>query len=113
MYRHLFRNRWIALAFVLMMAASAATLVGTEDSDGVIDQATARFQGQKAEFKAQAEAIAKPTPSITIIEPDEITGETDDEDILIDPGTGVDPTPPEPTGFDPQPDLDPNPAPAE
>lgn len=112
MYRHLFRNRWIALAFVLMTVASAASLVGTEDHDGVIDKATAQLHDQKAQFAAEAEELAKPTRSHTVITldepPPEDAEELNDED-LIDPGTGIDPTPMDNSGFEPVPDHTPAP----
>ena len=113
MYRHLFRNRWIALAFVLMMVASAASLVGTEDRDGVIDQTTAELMGQKQQFEAEAEELAKPTRSHQIVTLEEPVPEDEDssDDDLIDPGIGIDPTPPDVTGFEPEPDLDPTPVP--
>lgn len=112
MYRHLFRNRWIALAFVLMMASSAASLVGTEDGGGMIDQAKEQLQGQKDQFEAEAAKMAKPTRSHTVIsleEPPVSEGDMQDEEALIDPGTGIDPTPPDPAGLEPEPDINPAP----
>lgn len=110
MYRHLFRNRWIALAFVLMMTASAISLVGTEERDGVIDQATAQLNGQKQEFEQQAAELSKPTRSHTVIDLAETEDQDEGEESLIDPGTGIDPTPMDGEGIEPVPDLDPVPA---
>ena len=110
MYRHLFRNRWIALAFVLLMAASAVSLVGTESGGGMIGEATAEFHDQKAEFQRQAEALSKPTRSHTVVDLSEVDGgEAEDEESLIDPGTGIEPEPDPGAGFEPEPDLDPTP----
>ncbi|OZA93877.1 hypothetical protein U4960_03265 [Altererythrobacter sp. H2] len=108
MYRHLFRNRWIALGFVALSAASAASLVGTEEGGGMIDEATAQLNGQKAEFEQQAADLAKPTRSHTVIELDD-SGFAEDDD-LVDQGTGLEPEPDPGEGFDPAPMLDPVPA---
>lgn len=109
MYRHLFRNRWVALAFVLLMTASAAMLVGTEDSGGVIDQATAELQGQKAQFEQQTEELARPTRSHRVLDISEVEGEEPGDADLIDPATGTEPMPDPGEGFEPEPDLDPTP----
>lgn len=106
MYRHLFRSRWFALAFVLMMVASAASLVGTEKHDGMIDRATAQLHSQKAAFDAEAADLARPSHNAQVITLDEPLPEDD----LIDPGIGFDPTPPDPSGYDPDPEFDPAPA---
>lgn len=109
MYRHLFRNRWIALAFVLMMTASAISLVGTEEGGGVIGEATAELHGQKQAFEDQAAELSRPTRSHTVIDMEEADAGEGDE-ALVDPGTGIDPTPETEGGFEPVPDLDPTPA---
>lgn len=108
MYRHLFRNRWIALAFVAMMVTSAISMVGTEEGGGMIDQATAELQGQKQDFEQQAAELSKPSYSHTVIDMDDVEAE-ESEDDLVDPGTGIDPTPQFEGGFEPVPDLDPAP----
>lgn len=109
MYRHLFRNRWIAIAFVVMMVTSAITLVGTEEGGGLLDDATAELHGQKQAFEDQAAELAKPGSSHIVIDADALEAE-DDEDELVDPGTGQDPTPQIEDPLDPTPDLDPTPA---
>lgn len=109
MYRHLFHNRWIALAFVLMMVTSAVSLVGTEEGGGMIDQATAELQGQKQDLEQQAAELSRPTRSHTVIDLNEVEEDASDDD-LVDPGTGIDPTPQFDGGFEPVPDLDPCPA---
>ncbi|MFN4113798.1 MAG: hypothetical protein ACK4GD_07635 [Sphingomonadaceae bacterium] len=100
MYRHLFRNRWIALGFVVLSAASAASLVGTEEGGGMIDQATAQLHDQKAEFEQEAAALSKPTRSHTVIDVEDADWDADDELDTVDPGTGFDPAPDEASGFD-------------
>jgi hypothetical protein len=109
MYRHLFRNRWIALAFVILMMTSAITLVGTEDGSGLLDHATAELHGQKQAFEDQAAELSKPGSHHIVIDADELETE-DEEDELVDPGTGEDPTPVLDDPVDPTPDLDPTPA---
>lgn len=109
MYRHLFRNRWIALAFVIMMVTSAVSMVGTEEGGGMIDQATAELQGQKQDFEQQAAELSRPTSSHMVIDVDEIEEDVSEDD-LVDPATGIDPTPQFEGGFEPVPDLDPTPA---
>lgn len=108
MYRQLFRNRWAALGFVAMMVASAISLVGTEEGGGMIDEATAKLQGQKQDLKAQAANLSKPTSNHIVIDAGAPADKVNDED-LVDPGSGEDPTPVDDGALEPVPDIDPSP----
>lgn len=109
MYRHLFRNRWVALGFVIMMVTSAISLVGTEEGGGMIEEAKAELEGQKQGFETQAAELAEPTSSNIVIDAGAFEEDVSEED-LVDPGTGEDPTPIDEGGLEPVPDLDPTPA---
>lgn len=103
MYRTVFANRWIALLFVLLMAASAASLVGTEESDGVLDHATQQIAEQRADFEAEAAKLAAPSRTRQVIEQPDTDFLQDEE--LIDEATGLDTSGLDTTGFDPTPDA--------
>jgi hypothetical protein len=86
----MFRNRWGALLFVCLTLAGAATLVGTEEGEGAIQQATDQIAQQRAQaeqltadMQAPAQPAGDPTETVVL---------SSDED-LIDPATGEDPTP--------------------
>ncbi|GEM_PF-4307714 len=112
MYRYVFANRWIALLFVAVMAAGAASLVGTEDSEGVIDQATQQITQQRDDFERVAEDLATPDEPSRRVE-QEPKGFLDDSDLVDDAEgldvSGFDPTPDPGNIMDPQPDHDPAP----
>lgn len=90
---YMFRNRWGALLFVGLTLAGVTTLVGTEREDGALQQAA----DQIAEQRAQAERM---TENLDAAFADEAAAADDgavvmmaDEEDLIDPAVGEDPTP--------------------
>jgi hypothetical protein len=88
---YMFRNRWGALLFVCITLAGAASLVGTEEGQGAIQQATDEIAQQKAQadqWTTDTQAPSAATASATAT----TVVSTSDED-LIDPATGIDPTP--------------------
>lgn len=94
---YMFRNRWGALFFVAVTLAGVAQLVGTRTERGAIDEAAATLTAQRQEMEALATPAAPPpvaADAITDDGGDVIYDAPADED-LIDPGTGVDPTPPD------------------
>ncbi|QYU70988.1 hypothetical protein J4558_13135 [Leptolyngbya sp. 15MV] len=58
MFTSLFRNRWVALAFVLLTAIGAAELVGDEEDGGPLGNAAQRWAGQRVELSQHADALA-------------------------------------------------------
>ena len=91
---YMFRNRWGALLFVGLTVAGALTLVGTDKDAGALQQATERL----AQNQQQAEQFVKDQQRVqetvaTQGEPSQpaVMAATDEE--LIDPATGIDPTP--------------------
>ena len=94
MYSFLFRNRMGAIGFVVLTLVGAASLVGTEETEGVIAKTSAQIDQQRADFEEATATLSGssngPKPFTQEI-PAEITF-TADED-LIDSATGYDPTP--------------------
>jgi hypothetical protein len=88
MYSQLFRNRWIAIAFVALTAISAANLVGSSEEEGVLGEATDLIEGEREAFAAEAETLSGDTP---IANPSVESFTADDD--LIEPGVGVAPDP--------------------
>jgi hypothetical protein len=87
---YMFRNRWGAVLFVALTLAGVTTLIGSEDEEGAIRQATDRIAQQRAEADrlttdTQEPPPAAPTPAETVVL------SADEE--LIDPAIGEDPTP--------------------
>ena len=100
---YMFRNRWGAMLFVALTLASVTTLIGSEDGEGAIKQATDRIAQQKAEAdrlttdtQQAPPAAAGPAETIFLSAYEE----------LIDPATGEDPTPID--EFNPSDPSDPN-----
>ena len=99
MYSFLFRNKLGALAFVVLTMISAATLVGTENHDGVIVKTTAELTQQLDDFAEKVDAMSstKTTSRRAVIaaqnraEPESVEFTPDDD--LIDSAQGFDPTP--------------------
>lgn len=94
MYRMLFINRWIALAFVFLTVFSTIAIVGTEEKDGAIDRATKDLNEQRETFAKKAASFSQSEASDTDPGP---TAFASDED-LIDDATGYDPTPDDGSG---------------
>ena len=97
MYSPVFRNRWIALAFVLFMAMGAAQLVGDENDAGVISQAAEQLIDQRADFARQADELSVDTA--------DVEAEFAEDDDLIAAEAPVTDEPDSFSGFDPVPDM--------
>ena len=102
MYTFLFRNRYGALAFVGLTMIGAASLVGTQEDEGLITQTAATIEQQRADFEQASEAVnATPSPTTDMnagtptIERAPPIPIAEDED-LIDDAEGIDPTPIDP-----------------
>ncbi len=106
MYKFLFRNKLAALAFVVLTVIGAATLVGTEEHDGVIAKTTQEITKQRADFAEKTAALSskKSTPEPVLVEVEPEVVEFTDEEDLIDDALGFDPTP-----ETLEPDVDPKP----
>lgn len=113
MYRQVFANRWIALLFVVMTAAGAASLVGTEDTDGALDRAKAQIESRNSEFEAEAKKLSG-KPSTDRSADDDVIEFTSDEELIDtaegEDAGGFDPTPDALEVVDPSPDHTPEPA---
>ncbi|MGB3738458.1 MAG: hypothetical protein WA948_03805 [Pontixanthobacter sp.] len=103
MYTFLFRNRYGALAFVGLTLIGAASLVGTQEDEGLITQTAATIEQQRADFEDAAKAAEASRTPATQPEPEPSIGDyapaipiADDED-LIDDAEGIDPTPIDPS----------------
>ena len=94
MYKFLFKNRWIALAFVVITMVSVKTLVGSEGENGMISRTQGDLLAQREEMRAAMSDLAT-APATTQAAPgtsSSMMGFTPDED-LIDDTSGFDPTP--------------------
>lgn len=111
MYSFLFRNKWGALAFVVLMMISAATLVGTEEHDGVIAKTAEQITQQRDDFAEKVDAMSSKKsaskPTIVAAEPKPIEFTADDD--LIDTAQGFDAQGFDPTPEPPKPDFNPDP----
>ena len=94
MYRMLFTNRWIALAFVAVVVVSALAFVGTQDQEGAYGMAKHSLHEQQEAVEKQIEVIQQPEPS-----PEEPAEFMSDEE-LIDDATGDEVSSDEPTDDD-------------
>lgn len=83
---YMFRNRWGAMLFVAMTLAGVTTLVGTEDSKGSLEEASAQIAAQRE----QVAAFSNSEPNRTEID-GPVMSMSDEE--LIDPASGFDPSP--------------------
>ncbi|MXO75639.1 hypothetical protein GRI40_10465 [Altererythrobacter aerius] len=96
-------NLWFALAFVAITLLIAAVLVGTADNRGLLSETAAGPDRPEAASKdappSSSEGTIRDTAS------PEVFPVSDEE--LIDPATGIEPTPidPEPAGIEPAPML--------
>ncbi len=96
MYALLFKNRLAALGFVLLTAAGAVSLIGTEEDAGLIQQTKEQILAQKQGFADKVEGMqaknAEPRPVIMGPTP-EIPVYLNEEAETRDPTLGYDPTP--------------------
>lgn len=96
MYSLLFKNRVAAMGFVLLTAAGAISIVGTEEEGGLIEQTKEQFGVQKQEFADRVQDMqssarkASPRPAR---DSQQMPLELADDEHLIDTAEGYDPTP--------------------
>ena len=112
MYRWVFKNKWVAVAFVILTLASVQSLVGKNGKDGSM---ISRTKGQLiAQRKQMQHQIDEMSPDQTAQDaasgpPSDVeTGFADDDD-LVDDAKGFDPTPETEEPLDPSPGVDPTP----
>ncbi len=93
MYRIIFRYRWAAMLFVLLVVAGAMQLVGTGKGDGHLAKVERDVTEQRENFEAATGQSLDGEP-VEIIEeeaePEDWYGAQED---LIDRAEGIDPTP--------------------
>ncbi|OCC24267.1 hypothetical protein MB02_06580 [Croceicoccus estronivorus] len=111
MYRKLFTDWRIALAFVAVTAISAVLFVGTEEDGGALTQATQQVHGQKQDFQRKIDSVNN-GPEVY---PEPETSEFMPDEELLDDASGFDPSPRDeapmmgdgndgnPPGFEPRP----------
>jgi len=102
MYQLLFRNRIIALVFVVATILGVRTLIGTEDENGALTQTTAQIQANVRAMQDEARHFqARQNNAMSASQP-VATGFAADEE-PIEPGEGLDPRtiPPPPPGEEP------------
>lgn len=97
MNEFIFKNRWVAAGFVAFMLLATYILVGDEDGG------LSRFGARPATVPQQASAPVPPPPLPTEAPPpadaaEPVTHEYMDDEELVDPATGADPTPREDAG---------------
>ena len=96
---NLFRNRWLALAFVGRVAVAAAALVGSEDDEGLLDTFMAgRGIEEPATPEDFAETIEPRSEELVPVAPepefdDEPVGAFSEDAELVDEADGFDTTP--------------------
>lgn len=93
MYQFLFKNRWFALAFVVMTLASVSTLVGSDGEETVLSRTKDNIIGQKDGADQAAAILAR--PDIHQMSGDDADSPTEfatDEE-LIDNAEGFEPEP--------------------
>lgn len=98
MNQFIFKNRWFAAGFVAFMLLATYVLVGDEDR-GLLS----RFSARPAAPPPQASAPVPPPPLPTEAPPpadaaQPVTHEYMEDEELVDPATGADPTPREDAG---------------
>lgn len=90
---YMFRSKWGALLFVAITLASVTKLVGTKSEEGSLQQATAEITHQRA----AAEAIPERSPANQPSEASAVVYAPVTDADLIDPATGFDPSPVDPS----------------
>ena len=86
---YMFRSRWGALAFVVLSAVGAASLIGGEEDKGVLLNAAHDIQQQRSAMEATM-AGEEPPP---IAVPSGAAAEFTSDEELIEDAAGFDPTP--------------------
>src|SRR3990167_7587894 len=98
MYQFLFKNRWIAIAFVVMTLVSVRAIVGGEGEDSLLSRTQKDLAAQRAGIKSAMADLDVDPESIAAqqvaapVSTDPIIGFTPDEE-LVDNASGFDPTP--------------------
>ena len=108
MYQWLFRNKWVAVAFVILTLASVQALVGRDGEDSVISRTKGELIERRQQMQQQMDELsAEPANQAAIPGPPTAidTGFAEDDD-LIDDAEGFDPSPDIEEPDDPSADLD-------
>lgn len=100
MYNQLFRNRWAALGFVVITAMGAASLVGSEEDEGLLGDAATTIADQREQFVDDTEALSDPDLELPR---DDGSFASDGE--LYEEGEGLSADPILDDPVDPQPDM--------
>lgn len=94
MYRFLFSNRLVALAFVAMIVLGVRTLIGTQSDEGALTRTAARIEANVRSMQTEArqfqakQSVNRVNPDREIVRPVPVaTGFAPDEE-LIDEGPG-------------------------
>ena len=109
MYRWLFKNKWVAIAFVILTLVSVQSLVGRNgDEDSAISRTKSQLISQRQQMQHQVDQMSLDQPPQDAVPDQPSDAETtfaDDND-LIDDARGFDPTPETEEPLDPSPDQD-------
>ena len=97
MYESLFRNKWAALAFVVLVLAGVQYFVGREGEDGTLAQATDELADQSGEPGEAVSDAGSPPDMGGFYDGTDVEFMSDEE--LIDTAEGFDPTPYEDEGY--------------
>lgn len=101
MYQFLFRNKWAALAFVILTLVSVQVLVGREGEKSVISRTQDQLIEQRQHMRQSIDDLGNDPAASGVVPPgagsatatqDAEVGFGDDEE-LIDDAAGFDPTP--------------------
>lgn len=96
MYQTLLKNKWVALAVVVLVLAGIQMLIGRSGDDGVIPRAQAEIADRHPEAAGASDNVVTPAP----VADDDADASADDtqeayvdDDELIDDAAGYDPSP--------------------
>ena len=101
MYQFLFKNKWFALAFVVLIAVGVRFFVGAEGEESVVTRTQDEFLSQRDEVQQSmiemgiepiTEEEMRPPAMESEFRDGDVMGFTPDED-LIDNASGFDPSP--------------------
>lgn len=88
---YMFRNRWGALFFVCLTAAGAASLIGGEDDEGLLLNATNELSQTRSDLSGEMADLSEPDERPVMVVDNENQLASDEE--LIDQARGLDPVP--------------------
>ncbi len=97
MNQFIFKNRWFAVGFVAFILLSAYLLVGDEKS-GLVTGLTGNMAGEQAPDKPEGQLANAGQPAPPMLSDSDVNMENLDhmeDEELVDPASGLDPTPPE------------------